>query len=135
LPFSHPGVSLEDVLTLLLLAPLFLVFEFWQLVLSERYLGIKQISRGADPRTLGLSEVTAFFWSVVLVAYWFWMLLLLAIPFGRVHGLGLLVVSTLGYSLRRGAALKWILVILTFEGAIRLGLLFSLCAMAWRRFM
>ena len=135
MPFSHPGVSLEDVLTLLLLAPLFLVFEFWQLVLSERYLGIKQISRGADPRTLGLSEVTAFFWSVVLVAYWFWMLLLLAIPFGRVHGLGLLVVSTLGYSLRRGAALKWILVILTFEGAIRLGLLFSLCAMAWRRFM
>ena len=123
------------MLALLLLAPLFLVFEFWQLVLSERYLGIKQIARGADPRNLGLGEVTAFFWSVLLIGYWIWMLLLLAIPFGRVHGLGLLVVSTLGYSLRRGAALKWILVILTFEGAIRLGLLFSLCAMAWRRFM
>ena len=122
------------MLSVLLLAPLFLVFEFWQLVLSERYLGIKQIARGADPRTLGLSEVTAFFWSVLLIAYWLWMLVLLAVPFGRVQGLSLLTVSTLGYSLRRGAALKWILVILTFEGAIRLGLLFSLCAMAWRRF-
>jgi len=122
------------VLPVLLLAPLFLVFEFWQLVLSERYLGIKQIARGANPRTLGLNEVTAFFWSVLLIAYWLWMLVLLAVPFGRVHGLSLLTVSTLGYSLRRGAALKWILVILTFEGAIRLGLLFSLCAMAWRRF-
>ena len=110
------------MLALLLFAPLFLAFEFWQLVLSERYLGIKQIARGADPRNLGLSEVTAFFWSILLIGYWIWMLLLLAIPFSRVHGLSLLTVSTLGYSLRRGSPLKWILVILTFEGAIRLGL-------------
>jgi hypothetical protein len=47
------------VLALLLLTPLFLVFEVWQLVLSERYLGVKQIARGVDPRTLGLSEMTA----------------------------------------------------------------------------
>jgi hypothetical protein len=39
----------------------------------------------------------------------------------------------LGFSLRRGARFKWVLVILTFEGAIRVGLLLSLCVMVWRR--
>lgn len=122
-----------DVLTLLFFAPVFLVFEVWQLIVSERYLGIKQIARGADPRTLGLGEVTAFFWTTALVGYWLWMLLLLSTPAGRVHGLGLLLVSGIGFALRRGTPLKWILVILTFEGAIRVGLLFSMCALVWRR--
>src|SRR3954468_23710731 len=119
-------------MTPLLLAPLFLFFEVCQLVLSERYLGIKQIARGADPRTLGLGEVTAFFWSMTIVVYWFWMILLLALPLGRLHGLGLLTVTAIGFSLRRGAPLKWMLVILTFEGAVRVGLLISLTAMVWR---
>lgn len=118
---------------LLLLAPLFLVFEVWQLVLSERYLGIKQITRGADPRTLGLGEVTAFFWSIILIGYWLWMSLILLSPLGRAYGLGLLAVSVIGFSLRRGGAMKWMLVILTFEGAVRVGLLLSLCVMLWRR--
>ncbi len=122
------------MLTLILFAPLFLIFEVWQLVLSERYLGIKQIARGADPRTLGLGEVTAFFWSVGLMLYWLWMLLLLALPFGRVHGLSLLVITMIGFSLRRGIGLKRVLVVLTIEGAIRIGLLFSLCGMAWRKY-
>ena len=62
------------------------------------------------------------------------MLFLLFAPYGRAHGGGLLLVWMLGFSLRRGARFKWVLVILTFEGAIRIGLLLSLCAMAWRRF-
>lgn len=119
--------------TLFLLAPLFLIFEVWQLVLGERYLGIKQIARGADPRSLGLSEVTAFFWSSTLIAYWIWMMLILTARYGRAHAIGLLLVSVIGYVLRRGSNLKWILVILTFEGAVRVGLLLSLCAMTWRR--
>lgn len=114
-----------------LLAPLFLLFEVWQLVIGERYLGIKQIARGADPRELGLSELTAFAWLSSIVGYWLWMLLLLFLDAGRVHGIGLLVVSMLGLAARRGAPLKWVLVILTLEGAIRVGLLFSLCAMLW----
>jgi hypothetical protein len=118
---------------IIVLAPLFLAFEVWQLVLCERYLGIKQIARGADPRNLGLHESIAFGWSMTLLLYGVWMLLLLTAEFGRVHGLGLMAVTALGFSLRRGNALKWMLVILTFEGAIRVGLLLSLCAMAWRR--
>jgi hypothetical protein len=131
---GEQGRSVAPVLTLVLAAPLFLVFEVWQLVLSERYLGIKQIARGADPRTLGLGEVTAFFWSTLLLIYWAWMVLLLVPTFGRVHGLALIVVTMIGFSLRRGSGLKWVLVILTFEGAIRIGLLLSLSVMAWRRF-
>lgn len=118
---------------LLLFAPLFLLFEFWQLVLSERYLGIKQIARGADPRSLGPGEPTAFLWSIVLIGYWLWMVLLLLSPLARIHALGLMAVTAIGFSLRRGSPLKWVLVILTFEGAVRVGLLLSLGVMAWRR--
>lgn len=117
----------------LLFAPLFLLFEIGQLVLSERYLGIKQIARNADPRVLGLSEFTACFWSLGLIGYWVWMVVLLASPLGRVHGLCLLVIASIGFMLRRGCALKWVLVILTFEGAMRVGLLISLTTMAWQR--
>lgn len=121
------------MVAVLLFAPLFLFFEVGQLLLSERYLGVKQIARNADPRTLGLGETTAFFWSVGILSYWAWMLVLLAAPLGRVHGLCLLVVASAGFVLRRGCSLKWVLVILTFEGAARMGLLFSLSVMAWRR--
>ena len=95
------------------------------------YLGVMPQGRSLA-RTLGLSEPTAFDWSVSLLAYWTWMMLLLALSLGRVHGLCLLIATMIGFSLRRGSSLKWVLVILTFEGAIRVGLLFSLCAMAWR---
>lgn len=128
------GVRVADVTLLYLLAPMYLLFEMWQLVLSERYLGIKQIARGADPRALGMSEITAFCWSMVLFSYWLWMLLLLTLPRGgRAHGLGLLLISVIGFSLRRGAPMKNILVVMTFEGALRIGTLLSLCWVVWRR--
>jgi hypothetical protein len=120
------------VTTLILLTPLFFLFEIWQLVISERYLGVKQIARGADPRTLGLGEFTAFCWSAIIIVYWIWMLLLLFVPFARGSAAGLLLVSMIGFSLRRGSNLKWMLVILTFEGALRLVFLAAVIASAWR---
>ena len=119
--------------SLLLIAPLFLLFVVWQLVVGERYLGIKQIARNGDPRNLGLREYIAFCWSAVLVMYWLWMIGLLFTPFSRMHGLCLIAVSALGFSFRRNTGIKWVLVILTFEGAVRVGLLVSLIGMAWRR--
>lgn len=121
------------VATLLLLAPLFLAFEIWQLVLCERYLGIKQIARGTDPRALGLGEVTAFFWSATIIVYGLWMLALLALPLGRIFGLGLLGLSAIGLSLRRGCPHKWVLVVLTFEGALRVAVLVALGVTTWRK--
>jgi hypothetical protein len=118
--------------TLLLLTPLFLIFEIAQLVFSERYLGIKQIARNADPRTLGLGEFTAFCWSMMIFGYWLWMLVLLFSPLSRVHALGLIVVSSAGFSIRRGTRMKWTLVVLTLEGAVRIGFLLTLCGLVWR---
>lgn len=120
------------VTLLLLLAPFFLIFEIWQLVLSERYLGIKQIARSADPRTLGMSEITAFFWSTAIIGYWGWMLVLL-LTSARAPAAMLLLLSSIGFTFRRGAPLKWILVILTFEGAFRIGALIWICALTWRQ--
>lgn len=117
---------------LLLLTPLFFLFELWQLVLGERYLGIKQIARGSDPRELGLGEVTAFFWSGLLCLYWLWSLALFTVPFARVHALCLLAIFVLGYSIRRNCPLKWVLVVLTVEGATRLGFLAALGRLAWK---
>ena len=118
---------------LLLLTPFWILFELWQLVVSERYLGIKQIEQGTDPRTLDLSELRAAFWSLGLLLEGGWMLALLFERFGRAQALCMLVVTLLGYTLRRSCGLKWVLVILTFEGAIRIGMLFSICGMFWHR--
>ncbi len=118
---------------LLLLAPVFFLFEIWQLVLCERYVGIRQIARSADPRELGLGELTAFFWSTMLFAYWLWTLALLLLPFARIHALCFLAIFALGLAVRRNCRLPWLLVVLTLEGAVRLGFLVSLCALAWRR--
>jgi hypothetical protein len=133
---SRPALRKPHRVALLFaFAPAFFAFEIWQLVIAERYLGLKQISRGIDPRELGLGELTAAFWSLTLMSYWTWMALMLFQPPGRFQVLMLLIVSGLGFVLRRGCGLKWALVILTFEGSIRIGMLLSLCAMAWRRWL
>ena len=115
---------------LLYLIPLLILFEIWQLYLGERYLGVKQIGADADPRTLGLGEGTAFLWSVGIILGWIWCGLLLFQPLGRMQAFAMILISTLGYTLRRGCRLKWVLVILTFEGALRVGMLISLLGMA-----
>jgi hypothetical protein len=44
----------------------------------------------------------------------------------------MIATSLLGYVLRRACPLRWTLVILTFEGAIRMGMHVSLLMLAWR---
>ena len=110
-----------------------MLFEAWQLVIAERYLGIKQIENGVDPRTRGPSEPAAFAWSAGILFYWIWMILMLIPASGRIQIICMLAVSLFSYALRRNAPLKWILVILTLEGAIRIGMIISLITEAWRR--
>jgi hypothetical protein len=117
---------------LALIGPLFLVFELWQLFMSERYLGIKQIARGADPREMGPSEAVSFLWTSGIVLYLAWALALLAVPRTRAEALGLLAVTAIGYTLRRNCGLKWVLVVLAFEGSVRIGLVSTLSVEAWR---
>ena len=118
-----------------LLAPLFLVFELGQLVVSERYMGIKQIRVNADPRELPMAGWMAATWAGGLLAYLVWMTTLLLHPVGRAQGIVLLVVTGLGYAIRTTCGLQWVLVVLTFEGSIRVGMLISLLGMSWRALM
>ncbi len=111
---------------LLTLAPLFFVFELWQLVLCERYLGIKQMAADRDPRLLPMSERLAFSWTAALFLYWIWIGLLLGSSIGRLQALALFLISLGGFLFRRNAPTRWVLVILTFEGALRIGMLVSL---------
>ncbi len=112
------------------LAPLFLMGEGVQLVLSERLLGVKQIALGGDPRERGPSATRAALWTIGLVLYWGWMGAMLVPNFARAQVICLLVVSFIGYALRRNCGLKWVLVILTLEGAVRIGMLLSLTVKA-----
>jgi len=121
-----------DIPILLYLAPLCLVFEVGQLVVAERHLGIKKIESGVDPRDCGPGELLSFAWGAGIVAYWIWMILMLIPREGRPQVVCMLIVTLLGYSLRRNAGLKWILVILTLEGAVRIGMIISLLGGAWR---
>jgi hypothetical protein len=116
-----------------LLAPLFLLFELWQLVISERYLGIKQIRLNADPRELPMKSWLAALWAGGIVTYGIWMLTLLLHPLGRAQGIVLLAVTAIGYGFRSTTSLKWTLVILTFEGSVRVGMLLSLTGSVWRK--
>jgi hypothetical protein len=118
-----------------LLAPLFFAFEIWQLVVSERYMGIRQIKVNADPRELPMPGWMAPLWAGSLLAYYAWMVTLLLHPVGRAQGIVLLIVTAVGYALRSSCGLMWVLVILTFEGSIRIGMLGSLMAQSWRHLM
>jgi hypothetical protein len=115
-----------------LLAPLFLLFEFWQLFLSERYMGVKHIRVNADPRELPMANWVAVSWVGGLLVYLPWMCLLLLHPLGRTQGLILLAATGIGYAIRGTCGLKWVLVVLTFEGSIRIGMLLSLFLTTWR---
>ena len=117
-----------------LIAPIFLVFEIWQLVVSERYLGLKQIKVNAEPREMPMSPRMAALWAGGIVGYYVWMATLLLHPGSRAQGVVLLTTTAIGYALRSSSGLKRVLVILTFEGSIRIGMLLSLLGMAWRQF-
>ena len=118
---------------LIWLAPLFLAFEIVQLIVAERYLGLAQIERDADPRDQPLGELPALLWLGAIVFYALWTLALLTLSASRLQALCLLAISIVGYLLRRNSSLAWTLVILTFEASLRIGMLLSLLAFFWPR--
>ena len=114
------------------LAPLFLAFEIAQLVAAERLLGLKQIQGGEDPRRRGPAESVAAIWSICLLVEAVWLLWLIADEATRVHAACLLLVTLVGFTMRSNCTLRWVLVILTVEGALRMGLMVSMFGSAWR---
>jgi hypothetical protein len=117
---------------LLYAAPVFLLFEIWQLFICERYTGVKVLRAAGDPREMGLPERTAFFWIATIVLYWLWMGLLFGAGVARPQVATLFAVNIIGHAVRRNTSLKWTLVTLTFEGAIRIGMLISMMMVLYR---
>lgn len=118
---------------LLFFAPLVLAFEVWQLVIAERYVGVRQIKHHTDPRELGPGEITAFLWLVGIFLCYLWMVLMLRPPFFRIQIVCMFLVSAVGYAVRRHLGLRWLLVVLTLEGALRIGMILSMLGLAWRQ--
>ena len=116
----------------LYLSPLLLALELVQLIAAERLLGIKALQRGEDPRRATLPPGAAAGWSIGILLNAVWMLAMLASGFGTGRVACMIATSLLGYVLRRACPLHWTLVILTFEGAIRMGMQVSLLMLAWR---
>ena len=114
------------------LAPFFLLFEVVQLVYAERFLGVKQIQANIDPRQTGPGESVSALWVLGIVSEAAWLLWLLSESGTRIHAACLLLVSLCGFALRGNCRLKWVLVILTVEGALRMGLMVSMLGAAWR---
>jgi hypothetical protein len=125
--------AMDDLPISVFLAPFFLLFELTQLVYAERYLGLKRLQSGVDPRTLGPSEAVSLAWATGIIAEGIWLLWLLQSASSRVHAVCLLLVSLFGYALRTNCAVRWVLVILTIEGALRMGLMVSLLSTIWRQ--
>ena len=118
---------------LVYLTPIWFLLEIAQLIVGERFLGVKQIVAGADPRLQGPREPLAFVWSAGILFFWLWLVAMLFQSLGRAQIAAMIAITLVGFSIRRSCGLKWILVVLTFEGAIRVGMLLSVAALIWRR--
>lgn len=123
---------MKEVPLSVFLAPLFMVFELVQIFAAERLLGVKQILAGGDPRQKGPGEWISALWAGALLAEGAWLMWMLTARPTRMHAICLLLIWLIGFGLRNHCPLKRVLVILTFEGALRLGLMVSLLASAWR---
>ncbi len=123
---------MDSVPNSVFLAPLFLLFEALQLVAAEKILGIKQIESGIVPRDQTPTESVAALWSIGIIAEGIWALSLLANDVTRIHAGCVLLVSLFGFSMRNSCRLKWVLVVMTIEGACRMGLMVSMLGSAWR---
>jgi hypothetical protein len=117
---------------LLFLSPVLIVLEMVQLVVAERLLGVKVIQRGEDPRRRPPPGGVAALWSAGILINAAWMLGMVTTGFGTGRVACMLAASILGYGLRAYLPFRWTLVILTFEGAIRMGMHASLLMLAWR---
>jgi len=113
---------------ILLLPPFFILFEMAQLVVAERYIGVKQIRGGIHPLEQHPRgpRLLPELWLGCLIVYWFYMVALLFVPGVTFQAFILVFVTLLGTSLRRSFGMRWALVVMTFEGAIRMGLLINI---------
>jgi len=111
----------------------FMVFEVTQLVFAQRFIGIVQIRQNLHPldtpTPISLGYCVA--WIICLLLDYTFQFGLLLGPMNhasvdrpyyiRLAGILMLIISAIGFALRRACGVKWGLVVLTMEGASRAG--------------
>ncbi|WP_309396495.1 hypothetical protein [Cerasicoccus maritimus] len=102
-----------------------MLIDIAQLLAAERFIGVKAIRAGIHPLDAEHQPASGLMllWLLGLGIMWLYMALLVIDPRGGLQGALMLMVSVGGFVLRRVAGLKWALVLMTIETAIRLGLL------------
>jgi hypothetical protein len=105
------------------LAPLFILFELAQIIVLERYIGLRTLKAEIDPRTLPFPKWLAIAWIIFTKIYLLWTIALIFESSLILPASVILITSFVGLISRRSAGLQWALVILTFETAIRIGML------------
>jgi len=115
------------IITLILawLAPVFIFLEVAQLLVADRFLGVEQIRAGVHPleKSPQGSTILSVMWLVGIVSGYIYQLSLLFNRPTNLPGLLLIAVTIAGFGFRRACGLKWALMVMTFEGALRLGFL------------
>ena len=110
------------------LVPFFILGEAVQLFVAERYIGVRQLRAGRHPLEAEdiLPAWATALWIAFIIATGGYLALLLTSSATRFHGALMLAVTALFGMLRRVNGLKWTLVLLTIEGALRMGLMFQM---------
>ena len=96
--------------------------EVAQLVMAERRIGVKVLRAGLDPRhETAVADGYARAWLGLIAFILIYPVVLLCFPESRFFAYVLMLFTALGYILRKSTGLRWALVVLTLEGALRIG--------------
>ncbi len=107
--------------------------EVAQLVLAERRIGVRQLRAGVDPREAPPPPARiGWAWLALAALCHLYPLVLLTEGETRFFGLLMLLLGVVGFDLRRRGGLRWALVVLTLEGALRIGVMIQMFVLnAW----
>lgn len=107
--------------------------ELLHLVVAERRIGVRQLRAQTDPREERPPPArVGWLWLALIALTQAYPLILLTEGETRLFGLVMLLLGVIGFDLRRRGGLRWALVVLTLEGALRMGVMIQMFVLnAW----
>lgn len=104
-------------------AAIALLFEVAQIFVAQRFIGLRQIREGSHPtdEVPPMGNALACGWIAALTANSAWQFGLLLWDQTRLFGVLMLGVTVIGVACRRAYGMKGALVVMTIEGAARIG--------------
>lgn len=111
-------------------APIVILAELTQLVIAERHIGVKVLKSGIDPRAAAPPPAAlGWLWFACAAACIAYPGLLVFFGYSRLQALVMMLVTVVSFEMRRRFGLKWALVALTIEGAVRIGMIAQMLAL------